>query len=139
MAALTIPDTGHGATVSGLGITTNVVSIDAVSISQNMVDISTLATTGYKKSRPGDLREPVKVKWTYMWLGAAPGITTDMIPTSEPYAGTTFTLTFPGAGSIAGTAFVESVETPSLKSGEVMMGSCTIVFDGATGPAFTVA
>jgi hypothetical protein len=142
MAVLSIPDTGNGATVSGLGVTTNVVSIDSMTIGQTPIDITTLDTTGYKKMRPSDLREPLKLKWTYMWMGADPAIGTTMIVTTEPYAGTTFTVTFPGAGSIAGRAFVESVETPSLRNGEVMMGSCTICFNGGgdtNSPTFTAA
>jgi len=106
MAALTIPDTGNEASVTGLGIVTNVVSIDAITIGQSPIEISTLATTGYKKWRPGDLREKVTVKWKYMWMGADPGFGTSMIPSAEPYAGTAFTITFPA--NVASSAIIRS-------------------------------
>jgi len=139
MPALTVPVTGNGATISGLGVTTFLTSISAAKIGQTPLDITVLATTGFKKMRPGDLRDLPEVTVEFFWLGAAPPITTTMIPTSEPYAGTTFTITYPGAGSLAGTAFVKSVDFPAPKNGEVMKGSMTIQFDGATGPAFTAA
>jgi hypothetical protein len=139
MAALTVPVTGNGATISGLGITTLITSISAAKVKVTPLNISVLATTGFHKTRPGDLRDPVQVTVEFYWTGAAPPITTTMVPTSEPYAGTTFTITYPGAGSLAGTAFVTDADFPSPKNGEVMKGSFTIQYDGATGPAFTAA
>jgi len=139
MAALTIPVTGNGATISGLGVTTFLTSISAAKIGVTPLDISVLATTGFKKMRPGDLRDLPEVTVEFYWLGAAPPISTTMVPSAEPYAGTTFTITYPGAGSLAGTAFVKSVDFPAPKNGEVMKGSFTIQYDGATGPAFTAA
>jgi len=139
MAALTVPVTGNGATISGLGVTTFLTSISAAKIGQTPLDITVLATTGFKKMRPGDLRDLPEITVEFYWLGAAPPITTTMIPTAEPYAGATFTITYPGAGSLAGTAFVKSVDFPAPKNGEVMKGSMTIQYDGVTGPAFTAA
>ncbi len=139
MPALTVPVTGNGATVSGLGITTFLTSISSVKVQQTPLDITVLATTGFKKMRPGDLRDLPEVTVEFYWLGAAVPTSTTMIPTSEPYAGTTFTITYPGAGSFAGTAFVKSVDFPAPKNGEVMKGSMTIQYDGATGPAYTAA
>lgn len=139
MAALTVPVTGNGATISGLGVTTFLISISSAKIEQTPLDITVLATTGFEKMRPGDLRKLPEVTVEFYWLGAAPPIATTMIPAAEPYAGTTFTITYPGAGSLAGTAFVKSVDFPAPKNGEVMKGSMTIQFDGATGPAFTAA
>jgi len=139
MAALTVPVTGNGATISGLGVTTFLTSISAAKIGQTPLDITVLATTGFKKMRPGDLRDLPEITVEFYWLGAAPPITTTMIPTAEPYAGATFTITYPGAGSLAGTAFVKIVDFPAPKNGEVMKGSMTIQYDGVTGPAFTAA
>lgn len=139
MPALTVPVTGNGATISGLGVTTFLISISSAKIEQTPLDITVLATTGFEKMRPGDLRKLPEVTVEFYWLGAAPPITTTMIPAAEPYAGATFTITYPGAGSLAGTAFVKSVDFPAPKNGEVMKGSMTIKFDGATGPAFTAA
>jgi len=118
MATLTVPVTGNGATISGLGVTTFLTSISAAKIGVTPLDISVLATTGFKKMRPGDLRDLPEVTVEFYWLGAAPPISTTMVPTAEPYAGTTFTITYPGAGSLAGTAFVKSVDFPAPKNGE---------------------
>lgn len=139
MAALTVPDTGNGATISGLGITTFLTKIDGFQIGHDPIDVTTLDSTGFRRLRPGDLRKPPEVKVEFFWMGAAPPLTTTMIPATEPYAGTTFTITYLGAGSIAGTAFVKSVDFPSVANGEAMKGSMTIQYDGVTGPTFTPA
>lgn len=139
MAALTVPDTGLGATISGIGITTFLTKIGDFEIGVDDLDITVLATTGFKKKRPSDVRNLPEIDVEFYWLGAAVPITTDMVPTSEPYAGTTFTVTLPGAGSIAGTAFAKKVKFPSAEQGVLMKGSMTIAWDGATGPTFTVA
>jgi len=139
MPALTVPVTGNGATISGLGITTFLTSISSLKIQQTPLDVTVLSTTGFKRMRPGDLRDLPEVTVEFYWLGAAVPTSTTMIPTSEPYAGTTFTITYPGAGSFAGTAHVKSVDFPAPKNGEVMKGSMTIQYDGVTGPTFTAA
>lgn len=143
MAAMTIPDTGHGSTISGLGITTSLKSISALTVGAEPIDITTLGnTTGYKTMRPGDLRNTPDVTVEFYWLGAAPPITTTMIPTVEPYAGTTFTITYStgttgGGGTFAGKAFVKSVNFPQAAIGEAMMGSMVIQFDGSDTPTFS--
>jgi len=139
MAALTVPVTGNGATISGLGITTFLISIGSFKIGQTPLDITILASTLFERMRPGALRKLPEVTVEFYWMGAAPPIAASMIPTAEPYAGSTFTITYPGAGSLAGTAFVKDVDFPSPKNGEIMKGSMTIQYDGATGPAFTAA
>ena len=140
MAALTVPVTGLGATISGLGITTSLISISSAKLSATPLDITTLSTTGTEKMRPGDLRKLPKVTVEFYWLGAAPPITTTMIPTAEPYAGANFVISYPGAGSLQGSAFVEEVDFPNAKAGEIMKGSMTIQYDGgATALTFTAA
>lgn len=139
MAALTIPDTGLGATVSGFGMTTLIKKIGDFEIGVDVLDITCLGDTGFKKNRSSDLRNNPEVTIEFFWTGAAQPTSTNMVTTTEPYAGTTYTITFPAAGSFAGTAFCKSVKFPSCAPGEVMMGSMTVVFDGATGPAFTAA
>jgi len=142
MAALTVPITGLGTTISGLGVTTFLTSISAAKIGTTPLDITTLASTGYEKMRPGDLRKLPKITVEFYWMGAAPPITTTMIPTSEPYAGSLFTITYAGAGagSLQGSAFVEDVDFPNCKAGEIMKGSMTIQFDGgATALTYTAA
>ena len=138
MAALTVADTGLGATISGTGlITTQVRSIGEMTISVDTLDISHLGTTGFELLRPSDLRKNPDVEISHNWLGAAPPLTTPMIPTAEPYTGIATVITLPGAGSFQGTAFVKEVKTPKLGKGEVMVGSYKLQFDGTAASQLT--
>lgn len=139
MAALTVPDTGLGATISGGPVSTLIKKIGDFTIGTEQLETTSLATTGMKTIRPSDLRANPEVTVVFYWSGAAPGITTAMIPTAEPYSGSSITITYPGAGSIQGTGFVKSVKFPSCEQGKIMEGEYTIVFDGATAPSFTIA
>lgn len=140
MAALTVADTGLGATISGTGlVTTQITRIGDFSVTVDQLDISHLGTSGYEELRPSDLRKNPELEVEFNWLGAAPPLGTPMIPTSEPYAGISVTLTFPGAGSLSGTAFVKAVKFPSCEKGQIMKGSYTLQFDGATDITFTPA
>ena len=140
MAALTVADTGLGATISGTGlITTQIRRIGDYSVTVDTLDISHLGTTGFEELRPSDLRKNPEVEVEFNWLGAAPPITTAMMPSSEPYAGISTTITYPGAGSLTGTAFVKAVKFPSAEKGSIMHGSYTLQFDGATDIVFTPA
>ena len=138
--ATTVPLTGNSSTVSGLGVTSSIISIEPSPVNVDALDISVLATAGYKKSRPSDLRNPVTVKVMFYYLGGQDHTGTTMAPlASVIYTGTTFTVTYPAltGGSVAGTAFVKDYELPAAKNGEVMVGSYTIQYDGATGPAIS--
>jgi|LakMenEpi03Aug12_release.lakeMendotaPanAssembly.Ray.scaffolds.fasta_scaffold260508_3 hypothetical protein len=134
-----IADTGLGATIAGTGlVTTEITSIGELTIEVDALDITHLGTAAMKRMRPGDLRSNPTCEISFNWLGSAPPITSAMIPTAEPYAGVTATITYPeGGGSVAGTVFVKSVKFPNAAQGEIMKGSYTIQFDGATAPAFT--
>jgi hypothetical protein len=140
MPALTVPDTGLGATIAGTGLVTSLIKrISPLTIEVGTLEITSLADTGMKKMRPGDLRENPTVEVEFYWTGGAVPITTAMVPTAEPYAGLTATITYPGAGNVAGTVFVKSVEFPNAAQGEVMMGKYVLQFDGATAPVYTSA
>lgn len=140
MAALTKARTGLGATISGTGlITTQVTRIGNIKIGVDSLNISHLGTSGYEEERPGDLRKNPDLEIEFNWLGASVPITTSMIPTSEPYAGTSVTITLPGAGSYQGTAFVKEVEFPQAEKGSIMKGKYVLQFDGATAITFTPA
>jgi len=140
MAALTKARTGLGATISGTGlITTQVTRIGNIKIGVDSLNISHLGTSGYEEERPGDLRKNPDLEIEFNWLGAAVPITTSMIPTSEPYAGTSVTITLPGAGSYQGTAFVKEVEFPQAEKGSIMKGKYVLQFDGVTAITFTPA
>jgi hypothetical protein len=140
MAALTVPKTGLGSTISGTGlITTLVKKISDFSITVDSLETTHLGTTNMKTERPSDLRTPGEVTVNFYWTGAAPPITTAMIPTSEPYAGTTVTITYSSAGSVTFTGFVKSVKFPSCEQGKILEGEYVISIDGYSPPAFTVA
>ena len=140
MAALTVPDTGLGASISGTGLVTTAISrIGEMTISVDQLDITDLSVTGFELLRPSDLRKNPEVEIEFFWLGSAPPITTAMIPATEPYAGISVTITFPSAGSFQGTAFVKSVKTPVIEKGTIMKGSYVLQFDGATEITFTPA
>lgn len=140
MPALTLPDTGLGATLSATGIAPTLIKrIGAITIETDAVETTHLGTTGMKTMRPSDVRNNPTVEIEFYWTGASVPITTAMIPSTEPYAGVTATVTYPGAGSLAGTVFVKSVTFPEAAQGEVMMGKMVLQFDGVTLPTFTAA
>jgi len=109
MAALTVPTTGLGATISGTGlITTKLKRIGEMTIGVDQLDITDLGAAGFELLRPSDLRKNPEVEVEFYWLGSTIPFTTAMIPSAEPYAGISVTITLPGAGSFQGTAFVKS-------------------------------
>jgi hypothetical protein len=138
MPALTIPDTGLGTTLSASGIAPTLIKrISPVKFSVGEIETTDLSTTAFKTRRPSDLREFTEVEIEFYWTGASVPVTTAMVPTAEPYAGVTATITYPGAGSLSGTVFVKEVDTPNCAQGEVMMGRMVLAFDGVSDPAFT--
>lgn len=140
MPALTVPDTGLGATLSATGIAPTLIKrIGAITIETDAVDFTDLSHTGMKRTRPSDLRNNPTVEIEFYWTGASVPITSAMIPTAEPYAGVTATVTYPGGGSLAGTVFVKSVTFPEAAQGQVMMGKMVLQYDGVSLPAFTIA
>lgn len=140
MPALTVPDTGLGGTLSATGIAPTLIKrIGAVTIETDAVEFTDLSHTGMKRMRPSDLRNNPTVEIDFYWVGASVPITSAMIPTAEPYAGVTATITYPGAGSLAGTVFVKSVTLPEVAQGQIMMGKMVLQFDGVSLPTFTAA
>jgi hypothetical protein len=138
MPALSIPDTGLGTTLSASGIAPTLIKrISPVKFSVGEIETTDLSTTAFKTRRPSDLREFTEVEIEFYWTGASVPVTTAMVPTAEPYAGITCTVTYPGAGSLSGTVFVKEVDTPNCAQGEVMMGRMVLAFDGVSDPAFT--
>lgn len=129
MAALTSPITGNGTTVSGLGQTTFVKKISGLSDLIGTFEISNLGTTGYKKIKKTDLADNPKVTVECFHIGNAFTLG----------ATGTFTITYPAAGSFAGTGIVTEIKYPDAENGSAMMCSYTVTFDGSTGPAYTAA
>ena len=122
-------DTGNGATLvlTAGSFTTamDVVSISPGSESVESLDVTTLASTGYKEYVPGDLKE-------------SPEITAEILFDSTlglPQAGSTHvvTITWPDQGGTAttgatlvGKGFVMSTEYPELVSDTVQRSNITI-------------
>lgn len=137
---LTVPDTGLGCTLTATGIAPTLIKrIGAVTIEADSVEVTDLSHTGMKRMRPSDLRNNPQVEIEFYWTGASVPITSAMIPTTEPYAGVTATITWPGGGALAGTVFVKSVTFPEAAQGQVMMGKMVLLYDGVSLPAFTTA
>ena len=129
MAVLTSPITGNGTTISGLGQTTFVKKISGLQDQLGNYDISTLATTGYKEVKKQDLADNPKVTCECFHIGNALSLG----------AAGTFTITWPAAGTFAGTGFVSNIKYPDAENGSAMMCSFEVTFDGITGPAYTAA
>lgn len=129
MAALTSPAVGNGATVSGLGQTTFVKKITGAKEKIGTFDTTDLDTTGYKTLEKQDLADNPVVTVECYHIGNAISLG----------AVGTFTITYPSAGSFAGTGIVTAVNRPDAESGVAMMCSYEVTFDGYTGPAFTAA
>lgn len=137
---LSVPDTGLGTTLSATGIAPTLIKrIGPTTISVDSLETTTLGTTGMKTVRPSDLRNNPEIEIEFYWTGASVPITTAMVPSTEPYAGVTATITYPGAGALAGTVFVKSVEFPSAEQGQIMTGKIVLMYDGVSLPAFTTA
>jgi hypothetical protein len=129
MAVLTSPAVGNGATVSGLGQTTFVKKITGAKEKIGTFDTTDLSTTGYKTLKVQDLADNTVVTVECYHIGGAIALGDEG----------TFTITYPLAGSYAGTAIVTAVNRPDAESGVAMMCSYELTFDGYTGPAFTAA
>ncbi len=129
MAPLTSPAVGNGTTVSGLGQTTFVKKVTGPKEKIGTFDTTDLDTTGYKTLEKQDLADNPVVTVECYHIGSA--ITLGSVGT--------FTITYPSAGSYAGTGIVTAVNRPDAESGVAMMCSYEVTFDGYTGPAFTAA
>jgi len=129
MPALTSPITGNGTTVSGLGQTTFVKKLSGLQDTIGGFEISSLSTTAYKEMKKQDLAENPKVTVECYHIGNAFTLG----------ATGTFTITWPSAGSFAGTGWVSNIKYPDAENGSAMMCSYEITYDGITGPAYTPA
>jgi hypothetical protein len=137
-----VGDTGNLATftlttqtaVASLAIT----KISIGEITLDMLDVSTLATTGFMEEIPSDLQKAPEVTIDYVFNASATNIAiTGLVDTA--------TITLPlGSGqttttraTFAGTGVVVAVKIPDFANGEVNMGQAKIKFDGDTGPTYS--
>jgi hypothetical protein len=129
MAALTAPAVGNGTTVSGLGYTTLVKKVTGPTEIIEMFDTTDLATTEFETRKKVNLVKPGDVTVEVYWTGATYSVGTTG----------TFTISYPAAGSYAGTGVLTEVKLPDAENGSAMMATYKISFDGYTGPALTAA
>lgn len=134
-------DTGNGATLT-FGTSALAYGWDSIQIGEESVDmleVSTLATTGYKEMVASDLKETPEITVSFVTLTTSTAVTVGAAPE-------TITITFPqrtgetAAANIAGTAVVTSfVRCQQLANGEIQKGQLTFKYDGDTGPTWTAA
>ncbi len=135
-----IGDTGNGATVTFAtsSLTLAIISIDIGEQSVDMLDVSTLATTGDQEMIASDLKKAQEVTLNVLFVASA---TAPVVAA----AAETMTVTLPlftgttTAANLAGTAQFTSFKLPSLKNGEVMVSTIKWKYNGDTGPTYTKA
>ena len=132
-------DTGNGTTLSFAtsGFSANIYSISGASFARDSLETTHLGTTAFKEYVPDDLVEPGEFEIEFEWnqsFSTFPPIST---------AAETITVTYPlrtgetTNATLAGTGFLTASTGPNVTNGEIMRGSATVKFDGATGPTYT--
>jgi hypothetical protein len=133
-------DTGQGmtATFSASSLSLAVTEITIGSITLDMLNVSTLASTGFEKMVRSDLTKIGKCKLKFIFVASA----TAPVVGADPE---TMTITYPlftgnvAAANLAGTAVFTDLKLPDGKLGEIMFGECEFQYDGTTGPTYTKA
>ncbi len=129
-------DTGNGATFTRSGFTVDIVSISIGDQTIDLLDTSTIATTGFAEKIAADLADAGEFTIEYLFDATDADVTLGGAAVSS-------TITFPlvgGSGTaatLAGTAICTTKKFPDLMNNELQMGSSTFTWDGVTGPAFT--
>lgn len=136
-----VGDTGNGATVT-FATTSLSLLITSIQIGEEtveMLDVSTLATTGFMESIASDLKTTPEVTLTYVTD------TSDAAP-AVGGAAETITITAPqrtgetAAATYAGTAQItSSVVVQQFANGQIQTGQLKFKYNGDTGPTFTAA
>jgi len=128
-------DTGNGATLvlSAGSFTTamDIVSISPGSESVESLDVTTLASTGYKEYIPGDLKESPEISAEVLFdatLGLPEAGTTHLVTVTWPKIVATAT-----AATLVGKGFVMSTEYPELVSDTVQRSNITIKLSDSVG------
>ena len=135
-------DTGNSATFT-LTTQTAVASLKVTKISigeitLDMLDVSTLATTGFMEEIPSDLTKAPEVTIDYVFDVSATNIAvTGLQDTATISLPLSPALTTTTRATFAGTGVVISNKLPDLENGVVMAGQAKIKMDGDTGPTYT--
>lgn len=141
MAALTNADTGALGTFAfgTSGFVGTFRQIGEVKQTRPVLDKTSLSDTGAEKKMPGDNHTPGEVELEFYWdakiappdITALPETITLTLPKSVPASA--------AGATVIGTGFIsERSLSPKLARNEVNMGTAKVVFDGTTGPAYTV-
>lgn len=128
-------DTGNGATFTFTSITADVVAIVIGEQRLDVLDTSTLASSGYITKIAADLADAGTVSLEYY---------TDAADTPPALGDSdTLVITWPlqtgeaTAANLTGTAIVTALKHPDFRNNEIQNGMIELTWDGATGPAFT--
>ena len=123
------PTTGNTASVtfSG-GFSANVESIELIEQTVDLINASYLGTAEFEEFIAGDLKMPGGFKITFQ-----------AVPNTYPTLRTTQTgtVTSPSGKTLSGTGFVTSFKPPTFQNNTKLIGECTFMFDGYTGPTFS--
>jgi hypothetical protein len=133
-------DTGQGmtATFGASSLSLAVTEITVGSETLDMLNVSTLASTGFEKLVRSDLKKIGKCKLKFIFVASATAPVVGAAPE-------TMTITYPlftgnvVAANLAGSAVFTDFKLPDGKLGEIMFGECEFQYDGTTGPTYTKA
>ena len=137
-------DTGNGATLTLAlfdGTTAITAALDPISITlapitAEVIDASTLATSGHREYIPGDLSDSGENTATFKW-------STSATPPTLPSPAGTCTVTLPARtgettpATVTGSGVITSFTPPSLENGVLQVGTIAWRWDGDTGPSVT--
>lgn len=137
-----VGDTGNGATFT---LTTqsavSSLKVEKISISESalqMLDVSTLSTSGQMEEIATDLASNPEITLDVVWSQSATAITVspavDTAALTFPVGPTQTTTT---AATLAGTGHVTAIKYPDLENGAAMKGQVKFKFNGDTGPTYT--
>lgn len=132
-------DTGNTSTITfgTSGFTANFHMIGSFEQERPVVKTSHLGTSNRETYIPGDLYEPGSFECEF-----------EYDPDEQPPIGgaaETITITHPvpsgssNGATAAGSGFISKWSSAELKNNELMVGKCTVQFDGITGPTFSDA
>ena len=128
-------DTGLGGTFTDGTFSSNIISISASEQTLEALDSSHLGTATYMTKVRSDLIDPGTIDVEFFY---DPNIAQPVIGAAV----STFLITYPTTGgsgaTLTGTGFWTSVSSGEVAVGALMRGSGTFVYDGGTGPTWTI-
>ena len=128
---------GASVTFGTSALTGKILSVSSVQQSREVLDITDLSISagGAKRSIPADIYDPgsLDVEFLYSSAQALP----DIAAVAETVT-ITFTKATSGgtAATFAGSGYISARSTSECSIGGVMQMSCTVSFDGETGPTY---